>query len=253
MSRPDARQAAPAGDPSGEREHPYRMKDLCEQTGLTRQAIHFYIQQGLLPPGHKTGRNMAYYSHEHVAKLDMIRKLQRERFLPLKAIKAVLSGDTGDFVPAQRQVLRDIKARLTSSNLKPTAAPQMIAAKPLCKQHGVSIDDLERMAKLGLVRLIDDRGPLRIPEDQVWIIEHWGRIRALGFSEELGFGVEDMVIYEETISSLFEREKALILPRLGQLSPDRAAIMLEQALPAIHAFLSRYHLAQIRNFLAAVE
>ena len=29
----------------------YRMKDLCEATGLPRQAIHFYIQQGLLPPG----------------------------------------------------------------------------------------------------------------------------------------------------------------------------------------------------------
>ena len=27
----------------------YRMKDLCEATGLPRQAIHFYIQQGLLP------------------------------------------------------------------------------------------------------------------------------------------------------------------------------------------------------------
>ena len=35
----------------------YRMKDLCEATGLPRQAIHFYIQQGLLPAGRKTGRN----------------------------------------------------------------------------------------------------------------------------------------------------------------------------------------------------
>ena len=39
--------------------HPYRMKDLCELTGLPRQVIHFYIQQGLVPPGVKTGRNMA--------------------------------------------------------------------------------------------------------------------------------------------------------------------------------------------------
>ena len=40
----------------------YRMKDLCEASGLPRQAIHFYIQQGLLPPGQKTGRNMAWYT-----------------------------------------------------------------------------------------------------------------------------------------------------------------------------------------------
>ena len=38
---------------------PYRMKDLCDRTGLPRQVIHFYIQQGLLPEGQKTGRNMA--------------------------------------------------------------------------------------------------------------------------------------------------------------------------------------------------
>ena len=33
---------------------PYRMKDLCEATGLQRQAIHYYIKKGLLPSGHKT-------------------------------------------------------------------------------------------------------------------------------------------------------------------------------------------------------
>ena len=31
--------------------YPLRMKDLCAETGLPRQAIHFYIQQGLLEPG----------------------------------------------------------------------------------------------------------------------------------------------------------------------------------------------------------
>ena len=33
----------------------YRMRDLCSITGLSRQAIHFYIQQGLVPEGTKTG------------------------------------------------------------------------------------------------------------------------------------------------------------------------------------------------------
>ena len=71
-------------------EWPYKMKDLCERTGLGRQAIHFYIQRGLLPPGHKTGHNMAYYSEVHLERIQLIRKLQHERFLPLDAIKAIL-------------------------------------------------------------------------------------------------------------------------------------------------------------------
>ena len=68
----------------------YRMRDLCALTGLSRQAIHFYIQQGLLPPGHKTGRNTAFYGPEHVERVNVIRRLQHELFLPLKAIRALL-------------------------------------------------------------------------------------------------------------------------------------------------------------------
>ncbi|MEM6956901.1 MAG: MerR family transcriptional regulator, partial [Myxococcota bacterium] len=64
---------------------PLRMRDLCKASGLERQAIHFYIQQGLLPPGIKTGRNTAVYSSEHVERLHLIRQLKEERFLPLKA------------------------------------------------------------------------------------------------------------------------------------------------------------------------
>jgi DNA-binding transcriptional MerR regulator len=53
----------------------YRMKDLCDLTGLPRQAIHFYIQQGLLPPGRKIGRNMAWYTDAHVERLKLVRQL----------------------------------------------------------------------------------------------------------------------------------------------------------------------------------
>ena len=60
-------------------EFPFKMKDLCERTGLERQVIHFYIQQGLLPEGKKTGRNMAYYGEQHVERVKLIRKLQHER------------------------------------------------------------------------------------------------------------------------------------------------------------------------------
>ena len=89
-----------------------RMKDLCDLTGLPRQAIHFYIQQGLLPAGHKTGRNMAFYGDEHVERLKLIKKLQHERFLPLKAIKALLDDQDTAFSAAQRGFLLGVKQRL---------------------------------------------------------------------------------------------------------------------------------------------
>ena len=79
-----------------------RMKDLCKATGISRQVVHFYISQGLLPPGKKTGQNMAYYSEEHVRRIELIRQLQEERFLPLKAIKALFDEQEASFSPSQR-------------------------------------------------------------------------------------------------------------------------------------------------------
>ena len=47
----------------------YKMKDLADATGLDRQGIHFYIQQGLVPEGYKTSRNMGWYSEAHVERM----------------------------------------------------------------------------------------------------------------------------------------------------------------------------------------
>jgi len=110
----------PASAPSSPRgadraAFPYKMKDLCERTGLPRQVIHFYIQQGLVPEGKKTGRNMAYYGEAHVERILLVRRLQHERFLPLKAIRAILEERDEVFSPAQRGFVDEVKARLSGA------------------------------------------------------------------------------------------------------------------------------------------
>ncbi|ACY15732.1 MerR family transcriptional regulator [Haliangium ochraceum] len=249
MSRAaSTRAAAPS-----EGEWPYRMKELCALTGLSRQAIHFYIQQGLVPPGHKTGRNMAYYGEEHLARLKLVRKLQHERFLPLKAIKALLDGSNDDFAPAQRAVLREVKARLPEPALRAPEGGHTVAAEDACRAHGVRLAELERMAEIGLLAVFEDAGARRLAADDVWLLELWGRFRRMGFTEELGFSVELLRGYEVAMTTLFEHEKHLMLSALDKLTPERAAALLEQGLALAHEFLARYHAAQVRNFFAAME
>ena len=67
-----------------------KMKELESQTGVNREAIRFYIREGLLPEPEKPRRNVAYYTKEHVERIRLIKKLQDEHFLPLKRVKAVL-------------------------------------------------------------------------------------------------------------------------------------------------------------------
>lgn len=231
----------------------YRMKELCELTGMSRQAIHYYVQQGLVPPGAKTGRNMAYYNDDHVARLLLIQKLQHERFLPLKAIKAIFDDETGGFDADQRRLLREVKARLAGSPLARADVHHAVDATAVCQRHGVALAELRRMAELGLLSLADDGDSMQMSADDEWMVEQWGKVRQLGFTEELGFAVDDLGIYEQAIAGLFAHEKNRMLARMAQLPAERVAHMVEQILPLLHRFLVRFHTAHVRNFFAAME
>src|SRR5437867_6321231 len=156
------------------------MKDLCDRAGLERQVIHFYIQQGLLPEGHKTGRNMAYYGESHLARLKVIRQLQNERFLPLKAIRAVLDGHEEAFTPEQRSLLLDVKERLAPMlGVTPSEGARTIELHPLLLRAGVSRADATEMQQIGLVTTTTRKGKAHIARDQAWIVELWGEMRRL--------------------------------------------------------------------------
>ena len=226
-----------------------RMRDLCEQTGLSRQAIHFYIQQGLVPEGKKTGRNMAWYGPEHVERLQLVRRLQEERLLPLKAIRALLDGETADLDPARRALLTEVGARLAPRDQRPAT----VDAAEACARHGVAPAELDRFVELGLIVVRAEEGRMVLASDQLWILDIWGQLRAAGFTAELGFTPDDVQLYEEAIAQLFQRETALLVDRLAGLPPDKVATMIERVMPLIHATLIHFHTTAVRNFFAALE
>ncbi len=53
------------------------IQDLCDQTGLPRRTIHFYIQQGILPPPQGSGLG-ARYLPDHLLKLKLIPILRKQ-------------------------------------------------------------------------------------------------------------------------------------------------------------------------------
>lgn len=235
-------------------ERRYRMRDLCELTGLGRQAIHFYIQRGLLPPGHKTGRNMAYYGEAHLERITLIKKLQHERFLPLRAIKAILDDQESTFTSTQRAFLLGVKQHLDRSLAAGTDRPgEGVEVSELLARLGVDRGDFDRMVELELIgSRVDEHGREQIAKDDVWLLESWAEVQRLGFGKELGFSIDDVVVYEEVVTQLFQREAQLVASRLPDLEPARAAEMIEKALPVVHSFVTGLHRAKIRNFLASI-
>lgn len=248
-SERDASSEPPSG---GGSEWTLRMKDLCDRSGLPRQAIHFYIQQGLLPPGHKTGRNMAFYGAEHVERLKLVRKLQHERFLPLKAIKALLEDQDAAFSAAQRSFLLGVKQRLDT--LGRAAEPQKTTlADEVLARLAIPRADLDRMIEIGILGArTDEQGRLVIAEKDLWILQGWAEVLRLGFAKELGVEVDDLAMMQEVVQDLFHRETTLLASRIDRLPPERAAEMIEKALPLIHSLLNGFHTAKIRDFFESL-
>lgn len=231
---------------------PYKMKDLCDLTGMPRQAVHFYIAQGLVPEGHKTGRNMAYYSERHVERIKLIRKLQEEQFLPLKAIKAILDERDESFTPAQRQLLSDVKDRLKGTLGTDGSRSELVEVRALLESAHVDRSDFEEMVEAGLLATTrGPRGKMLVSRDDAWLVELWGRVRAAGFSRSLGFGPRLISVFEGAINQVFQKEVEILNARLAHLSPDEVATLLSRALPLIGELLVRLHENKVRTFIGA--
>ncbi|HQP09532.1 MAG TPA: MerR family transcriptional regulator [Anaerolineaceae bacterium] len=71
----------------------YLIGDLAEKAGVTVRTIRYYTEKGLLPEPDRSSK-YAYYTSEHLERLDLIRKLKDLR-LPLWEIEDVInSGDS---------------------------------------------------------------------------------------------------------------------------------------------------------------
>jgi DNA-binding transcriptional MerR regulator len=87
-----------------------KMAELAERSGVSAPTIRHYLREGLLGDGQeirRTSRNMAYYPPELVERIQLIKRLQEERFMPLRVIKEVL-----DSHPERVKVLLELEDKI---------------------------------------------------------------------------------------------------------------------------------------------
>ena len=208
-----------------------KMKELAEASGVSAGTIKHYLREGLLPEPVKTSRNMAYYPPEFVERIRLIKKLQEERFMPLKLIKSVLEKD-----PDRARALVELEDRILERARQNDQ--RRISAAELRKRCGVPQEVLDRLAELEVI-MPSRRG--YGPRD-VEIVEAIGRFRAGGYDERIGFTVYDTLRYKEALEALVEEEVQVLTDRLaGEMDPDRAMELIEAGVEPLNDLIAAMH------------
>ncbi|MGD0454672.1 MAG: MerR family transcriptional regulator [Solirubrobacteraceae bacterium] len=237
-----------AAEGSAEREL-LRMSELAERSGVSAGTIRYYLREGLLGAGEdvvRTSRNMAYYPPEYVRRIALIKRLQEERFMPLRVIRSALRED-----PDRLRALIELEDRILERALITAEDRSRVSRKLVHERYGVPRNVLARLADLGVLTP-NQRGYDR---DDVKIIEAIANFRAGGYDEALGFTVYDTLRYRKALEPLVEEEVRALLERLaGEVEVERAmeivAAGAEPLRELIGAMHSKLLLAALRRHRA---
>ncbi|HKG36678.1 MAG TPA: MerR family transcriptional regulator [Solirubrobacterales bacterium] len=207
------------------------MRELAEASGVPAGTIKHYLREGLLPEPVKTSRNMAYYSPEFVERIRLIKRLQEERFMPLRAIRTVL--DEG---PERARALLELEDRIVERAL--AGERTRTSAAEVRERYGVPKEVLDRLEELEVLSP-NSRG--YSPSD-VKIIEAISRFRAGGYDEEIGFTVYDTLRYKRSLEELVREEVDVVMERLaGKVAPERVAEMLQDGAEPLKDLIAALH------------
>jgi DNA-binding transcriptional MerR regulator len=225
-----------------------KMGELAERSGVSAATIKHYLREGLLGPGDevvRTSRNMAWYPPEFADRIRLIKRLQEERFMPLRAIRDVLDAD-----PGRLEAMVQIEDRILERAIAAQEGSR-VSRREVRSRYELPANVLDRLEEIGVLSPTS-RG---YDEDDMEIVEAIVRFRAGGYEEALGFTVYDTLRYRDALEPLVAEEVRVLLDRLaGEVEPDRAveiiasgAEPLRELIGAMHSKLLLAELRRVRN------
>jgi DNA-binding transcriptional MerR regulator len=209
------------------REDLLKMSELAERSGVSAATIKHYLREGLLGQGDdvlRTSRNMAYYPPDYVDRIRTIKRLQEQRFMPLRAIKEILE------------------------RAAPEREEERVSVAEARRRYEIPQNALDRLRDIGVLT----PSAKGYDADDLKIIEAISRFRAGGYDEALGFTVYDTLRYKDALSPLVEEEVRVLLERVaGEVSIDRAVEIIASGAEPLRDLIGAMHskllLAELRH------
>ena len=212
-----------------------RMRELAERSGVSAGTIKHYLREGLLGDGAevvRTSRNMAYYPEHYVDRVRLIKRLQEQRYMPLRVIREVVAED-----PERAARLIELEDRIIERAGEMGESGRM-SRRQVRETYDLPQNVLDRLEEIEVLTPTS-RG---YNPDDVKIIEAISRFRAGGYEQTLGFTVYDTLRYREALAPLVAEEVGVLIARLaGQVEADRAMEIIESGAEPLRDLIGAMH------------
>lgn len=145
-----------------------RVEELAGKAGVSVDTVRFYQKQRLLPPPDREGR-VAWYTSEHLARMDRVKELRRRGFT-LAVIRRFLDGELDR---ADEPLAAAVSAAAGGDE-------EFVTAEELAARSGVPQPLIDSLAREGLLVPRLHEGELSYTADDVRIVSAGLRLLQAG-------------------------------------------------------------------------
>ncbi len=214
-----------------------KIRELVKHSGVTKETIHYYIREGLLPKPRKCGRNVAEYDEGFIERLRFIKELQDRYFFPLAVIKNIFrkqrkSAEWQSFLNLRREYFSPVDQFL----------PTEIAGEDLFRNEtGLGKRWLAKMEEWKIINPGVRNGSKVYSQDDITLGKLIVEMDNIGLGPKDGFDPEALKHYLDKFREIaIMSQKYYIETALGRLSPEEFSKKISQGREIMSLFF--YHL-----------
>jgi DNA-binding transcriptional MerR regulator len=221
-------------------ENKLRIGQLAKKAGVSAPTIKHYVREGLLPPPVKTSPNMAYYDQSCIERIGLIKRIQKEKFLPLDVIKRLI--DFGE--PYDEEL--ELEEAILKSHREPRPK-RIVKGSQVSRATNYPLEKIAILEDNGLIFPTEKNNVKYYDEVDLEIIELIKRREDLG--QSFHHNLETIRIYRDSISkAVYDDIHLFIKNFLGDVPTQQAIKLLTEADDALDRFMVLFRYQKLRSF-----
>lgn len=194
-----------------------KIRDLVRHAKVSKETVHFYVREGLLPKPRKRGKNIAEYDESYVERIRFIKELQERYFLPLAVIKNIVkkrkkSPEWQSFLNLRGKYFAPVEEFLPD---------EISGEEPFLQATGLGRKWLGKMEEWKIITPEFRNGQKVYSQDDITLGKLIVEMDNIGLGPKDGFNPEALKHYRDEFQEIVAiSQKNYIEATLGKLSPE---------------------------------